>query len=120
MVDVDINSTDMAVISSEQVRGTSVFDKEGARLGSIETLMIDKASGLVKFAVLESGGFLGIATDRYPLPWDMLCFDLEQDGYVVPFTKDGLKDAPRYGEEEKTPYTDEYRQQISDYYDIKV
>ena len=56
------------VISSERVEGTSVYNQAGDKLGSIDDLMIDKLSGRVRYAVLEFGGFLGIGTDRYPLP----------------------------------------------------
>ena len=43
--------------------------------------MIDKRSGQVRYAVLEFGGFLGMGTDRYPLPWNMLKYDTAKDGY---------------------------------------
>jgi len=34
--------------------------------------MIDKRTGHVAYAVLSFGGFLGMGTDHYPLPWSML------------------------------------------------
>ena len=61
-------STASAVISSDHVEGTKVYDTAGDKLGSIDDLMIDKVSGQVRYVVLEFGGFLGIGTDRYPLP----------------------------------------------------
>ena len=53
----------------------------------MDELVIDKRSGQVRYAVLEFGGFLGIGTDRYPLPWNMLKYDPSKDGYVVPIEK---------------------------------
>ena len=53
-------------ISSDKVEGTAVYNREGEKLGSIHTLMIDKMSGKVAYAVMSFGGFLGIG-DRYHL-----------------------------------------------------
>ena len=53
------------LISSDKVEGTAVYNRAGEKLGSIHTLMIDKTSGKVAYAVMSFGGFLGIG-DRYP------------------------------------------------------
>ena len=56
------------VISSNKVEGTDGHNTAGDKLGSIDDLMIDKYSGKVRYAVMEFGGFLGVGTDRYPIP----------------------------------------------------
>src|SRR5687767_12291123 len=84
------------VISSERVEGTTVYNTAGEKLGSVDDLMIDKVSGQIRYAVLEFGGFLGMGTDRYPLPWNMLKYDTGKEGYVVPLDKDKLEKAPHY------------------------
>ena len=61
-----------ACISSTKVAGTAVYNANGDKLGSIDDLIIDKVSGQVRYAALEFGGFLGLGTDRYPLPWSMI------------------------------------------------
>jgi sporulation protein YlmC with PRC-barrel domain len=106
------------VVSSDNVEGTAVYNSSGDRLGSIDNLVIDKRSGQVRYAVLEFGGFLGIGTDRYPLPWDMLKYDTVQDGYVVPLDKDRLSDAPRYAQTDEPPFNRDadYGQRVSRYY----
>lgn len=106
------------VISSERVEGTSVYNQAGDKLGSIDDLMIDKLSGQVRYAVLEFGGFLGIGTDRYPLPWNMLKYDTSMDGYVVPLDKNTLEGAPRYTAEEVPDYTADYNRRVNDYYGV--
>lgn len=68
------------LVSSDRVEGTSVYNLSGEKLGSIDYLVIDKRSGQVRYAVLEFGGFLGMGTDRYPLPWSTLKYDTRQDG----------------------------------------
>jgi sporulation protein YlmC with PRC-barrel domain len=111
-------STTSDVISSERVEGTTVYNQSGDKLGSIDELMIDKHSGQVRYAVLEFGGFLGMGTDRYPLPWNMLKYDTSLDGYVVPVDKAQLEKAPRYSPDERPDYTRDYGTGIDRYYGL--
>lgn len=106
------------VISSEKVEGTKVYNAAGDKLGSIDDLMIDKRSGQVRYAVLEFGGFLGMGTDRYPLPWNMLKYDTEKEGYVVPLDKERLDQAPRYPQDDQPVYTTDYGRQVNSYYGV--
>lgn len=106
------------IITSDKVEGTTVYSPDGGKLGSIDHLVIDKRSGLVRYAALEFGGFLGMGTDRYPIPWRMLTYDTTLDGYVVPLQQDQLEKAPRFGEREAPEYTDEYDRRVHDYYGV--
>jgi sporulation protein YlmC with PRC-barrel domain len=106
------------VISSERVEGTKVYNNAGDKLGSIDDLMIDKRSGQVRYAVLEFGGFLGMGTERFPLPWNMLKYDTTMDGYVVPLDKQRLEGAPRYPDNDPPAYTDEYGRRVHGYYGV--
>ena len=110
--------TPHSVISSDKVEGTSVYNPAGDKLGSIDDLMIDKHSGHVRYAVMEFGGFLGMGTDRYPLPWSLLKYDTEKEGYVVPLDKDRLKDAPRYANDSAPEYTNDYGRTVNRHYGL--
>ena len=105
-----------SVISSDRVEGTAVYNTTGDKLGSIDNLMIDKVSGQVRYAVLEFGGFLGMGTDRYPLPWGTLKYDTSKDGYVVPLDKARLEKGPRYAKSDVPAYDDDYGRRVYDYY----
>ena len=106
------------LISSEKVEGTAVYNNAGDKLGSVDDLVIDKRSGQVRYAVLEFGGFLGMGTDRYPLPWNMLKYDTSREGYVVPIDKDKLENAPKYSHDDMPTYTTEYGRRVNGYYGI--
>ena len=108
------------VISSDRVEGTAVYNQAGDKLGSIDELMIDTRSGQVRYAVLEFGGFLGMGTDRYPLPWNMLKYDTTCEGYVVPLDKAKLEGAPRYNEDDSPAYTHEYGTRVNTYYGVDL
>jgi sporulation protein YlmC with PRC-barrel domain len=113
---VDTLST---VISSDKVEGASVYNPAGDKLGSIDDLMIDRHSGQVRYAVLEFGGFLGMGTDRYPIPWSMLKFDAGREGYIVPLDKAKLEKAPKYPGERIPTYDTEYGNRVNSYYGTK-
>ena len=57
------------LISSDKVEGTTVYNRNGDNIGSINHLMIDKVSGQVEYAVMSTGGFLGIGESYSPVPW---------------------------------------------------
>jgi len=106
------------VISSDRVEGTNVYNTAGDKLGSIDYLVIDKRSGHVRYATLEFGGFLGLGTNRYPVPWSLLDYDIERSGYVVPIDKAILDGAPQYTGDLRPDYDDSYGHTVYDYYGV--
>ncbi len=114
---VAVNETDR-LISADKVKGTSVYNQAGESLGSIYTLMIDKYSGLVSYAVMSFGGFLGVGERYHPLPWKALTYDTGLGGYVVDVGREQLEGAPSYADGE-TPWSDPaYGRSVSDYYGL--
>ena len=111
------SNTMSEVISSDKVEGTSVYNTAGDKLGSIDDLMIDKISGQVRYAVLEFGGFLGMGTDRYPIPWKVLRYSTDKSGYVVPLDKARLEKAPKYAEDRAPVFDNDYGTRINSYYE---
>jgi hypothetical protein len=88
------------LILASRVNGTTVFNKAGDKIGHIDDLSIEKVSGKVIYAIMSFGGFLGIGEKFHPVPWSLLDFDLERNGYVVPFDKAMLESAPYYERDE--------------------
>jgi hypothetical protein len=88
-----------ALISSEDVEGTNVYDMKGSKIGEIDHLMIDKVSGRVTYAVMSFGGFLGLGHSHYPVPWGALKYDTKLQGYVTGITEQQLKDAPEFSDD---------------------
>ncbi|EQB32499.1 PRC-barrel domain-containing protein [Sphingobium ummariense] len=106
------------LIASDRVEGTTVYNRQGERLGHISNFMVEKRSGQVRYAVLSFGGFLGLGQDHYPLPWSVLTYDTEKGGYVIDLAKEVLEAAPHYGVGER-PFEDEaYGQSVYRYYGV--
>src|ERR1700748_1767396 len=110
MADIETDET-QSLISSSKVEGTTVFDPDGEKLGSIYNFMVDKQSGQVEYAVLQFGGFLGMGGDYYPLPWASLEYDEEWGGYVIDVNKEFLEGAPRYSADQQPRFTRTYGSQ---------
>lgn len=111
------NETD-TLISSEKVDGTAVYDRNGDKIGSVHHLMIGKRDGQVRYAVISFGGFLGMGEKYHPLPWDMLTYGIDHDGYMVDLDKDRLKDAPSHEVGQEPVYDTAYDDRVSGYYGI--
>lgn len=82
------------LIASTKVKGTKLFTRTREHAGEIEDVMIDKISGHVAYAVAAFGGFLGIGETRRAIPWSVLTYDTELDGYVANVDDSVLKNAP--------------------------
>ena len=105
------------LISSRRVEGTSVYGEGGEKLGTIHRVMIGKKSGQVAYAVLSAGGWLGIGAHVHPLPWQLLTYDVDRDGYVVAIGKDQLRGAPSMTRDETDrPIDRSYQEQVSSYW----
>ena len=113
---VAVDETDR-LISSDKVEGTAVYDRQGTRLGSVYTVMIDKYSGQVAYAAMSFGGFLGIGERYHPLPWSVLTYDTSMGGYVVDLDRARLEGAPSFAANENVDWSDrQWGQRVSDYY----
>ncbi|MHA6720796.1 PRC-barrel domain-containing protein [Sphingomonas sp. RS6] len=105
------------LIASDRVEGTSVYNHDGEKLGSIARFMVDKVSGQVEYAVLSFGGLFGLGSNYYPLPWKALTYSTDQGGYVVNVDKDRLESAPNYDSRGDEPrYDREYGERVYGYY----
>lgn len=80
-----------ALIGSDRVEGTAVYRPDGTLLGTIDRVMIGKETGIVAYAVLSLGGFLGFGADHAPLPWSLLHYDSDRDGFVVDLDETELR-----------------------------
>lgn len=107
------------LIAANQVQGASVYDAKLEKLGSIEDVMIDKATGRIAYAVLSFGGFLGIGDRYYPLPWEKLSYNTEIGGYVVDIDRQVLEGAPSFTDQAAAGWNDEaWGRDVYSYYGV--
>jgi hypothetical protein len=104
------------LIAADKVNGTSVYNPAGDNLGTIDDIMIDKASGRAIYAVMSFGGFLGMGEKFHPLPWATLKYDAQKGGYVVNLDKKMLEGAPYYDRGSEFTWTRDYGRKVDSYY----
>ena len=112
---VAVDETDR-LIASDKVEGTSVYNRQDESLGSIYTVMIDKFTGQVAYAVMSFGGFLGIGERYHPLPWKALTYDTRLGGYVVDIDQDQLSGAPQHRADEDAFADPAFGSKVDAYY----
>ena len=84
------------LISSRALVGTAVKNLQGEKVGDIRELMIDPESGRIVYAVMASGGVLGMGEKNLAVPWETFKVGLEKDELVVQIDKDKLQSGSSY------------------------
>ena len=110
--------TSGSLIAADKVEGTNVYNLAGDALGTIDDIMIDKASGRAVYAVMSFGGFLGIGEKYHPLPWSILKYNTSKDGYVVNLDKKALEGAPTFERDSNPNWTSDYGRTIDSFYKV--
>jgi len=110
-----------SAILASRVKGTSVYNTTGDKIGTVEDVVLDKQSNQIMFAALGFGGVLGMGEKYYPVPWSLLDYSEDKGGYVVPLNKDTLDNAPAYELKDLTKHDGslgDIRTQTYDYYKV--
>jgi sporulation protein YlmC with PRC-barrel domain len=110
-----------SAILASKVKGTSVYNEAGDKIGTVEDIVLDKQSNQILFAALGFGGLLGMGEKYYPVPWSMLDYDEDKGGYVAPLSKDLLENAPSCGLDDLTRHDGSLgsiREQSYTYYNV--
>lgn len=100
------------LIASDKVEGTTVFNRDGEKLGTIKNFMVGKRNGRVEYAVMSFGGLFGMGESYHPLPWDVLEYDTEMGGYVVGMDKEQLKSGPSYERGQEPTFDRQYGERV--------
>jgi sporulation protein YlmC with PRC-barrel domain len=105
-VDAGANmQTGTPAVRVKDMIGVKVYNPANENLGKIEDLVMDPATGRVRYAVLSFGGFLGMGDKLFAVPWADLKLvpkgttsagTVKEDYYVLDVSKESLKIAPGF------------------------
>src|SRR5262245_17673382 len=84
------------VMTAATLTGDKVVDVQGENLGKISDIMLDVQRGQIAYAVLSSGGFLGMGDKLFAVPWNALTLDADRKCFVLAIDRDRLKAAPGF------------------------
>lgn len=89
-----------------KIIGTDVRNTRGDKIGDIKDLVLDR-NGAISYAVISTGGFLGVGDRLHAVPWNVLQSSSGRDYRVLDIEKDRLKSAPGFDSNKWPNVTDE-------------
>ncbi|CAE6854153.1 hypothetical protein R69608_07759 [Paraburkholderia nemoris] len=72
------------VMAAATLDGDKVITSDGEDIGKISDIMLDVRGGRIAYAVLSSGGFLGMGNTLYAIPWSALTLDTSEKCCILP------------------------------------
>ncbi|MGV8083671.1 MAG: PRC-barrel domain-containing protein [Coriobacteriia bacterium] len=104
-------------LSVSTLMNEPVYNRRGEKIGKIEDYMLDLNKGCVEYAVLSFGGFLGIGSKLFAIPWNSMQLDTENEAWIVDIDEERLRQAPGFDKNNWPDMSDEnYRQSISNFW----
>jgi len=84
------------LMTARTLTGDKVLNRQGRTLGKITDIMLDVPAGRIAYAVMSSGGFLGMGDRLFALPWSALTLDTVQKCFVMDADESRFDDAPGF------------------------
>jgi uncharacterized protein YegP (UPF0339 family) len=81
-------------VPSVRLERYDVVNKKGEDMGQVQTFVIDMHEGLIAFALVVFGGFLGITDKWFALPWIALEWHPKTMKFILDMPEEVLKNAP--------------------------
>ncbi|MED5619000.1 PRC-barrel domain-containing protein [Ideonella sp. BN130291] len=78
-----------------RIIGTDVRNRQGQKIGDIKDVVLDDR-GQIAYAVVSTGGFLGMGDRLHAIPWAALQKDGDKAHLVLDIDKERLKKAPGF------------------------
>lgn len=105
------------LLTASTLKGDPVVNLKDETLGHLEEIMLDVKSGRIAYAVMASGGFLGLGERLFAIPWSAMVADTERQCLVMDASKERFEKAPGF-DKQHWPLTNEHGWQVEvhDYY----
>lgn len=94
------------LLSASTIEGDDVYNLRDEKLGTIQDIMLDMQGGKIRYAVLSSGGFLGMGDRLFAIPWSALKSDTEHKRFTLDVDMERLKDAPGFDKDNWPDWSD--------------
>jgi uncharacterized protein YegP (UPF0339 family) len=89
-----MNSKSARFVPSIRLAQYDVANKKGEDMGQVQTFVVDMREGLIAFALVAFGGFLGISDKWFALPWAALEWHPKTMKFILDMPEEVLKNAP--------------------------
>jgi sporulation protein YlmC with PRC-barrel domain len=108
-----------AIMDASTLEGDTVVNSSGEDLGKIEAIMLDVAAGRIAYAVLSFGGFLGVGSRYFAIPWSAFTLDAGEKRFILGVSRDRLENAPGFDKDHWPSMVDAtWATEVHNYYDV--
>lgn len=105
------------VMAASTLDGDKVMSSDGEDVGKIKEIMLDVYTGRIAYAVMSSGGFLGIGDKLLAIPWKALTLDTDRKCFLLSVTSDVVRNAPGFDKDHWPTMADAtWASELHDYY----
>ena len=84
------------LMTASTLEGNRVINPQGETLGEIREIMLDVPRGRIAYAVMSSGGFLGLGDKLFALPFSALTLDTDRKCFILDAPKEKIETAPGF------------------------
>src|SRR4030043_463380 len=89
-----MSSKSARFVPSIRLAQYDVVNKKGDDMGLVQTFVVDMCEGLIAFALVAFGGFLGITDKWFAMPWAALKWHPKTRIFILDMPEEVLKNAP--------------------------
>lgn len=84
------------IMATDTLEGDRVLTTDDEDVGHVKDVMLDVRSGRIAYAVLASGGILGVGQTLRAIPWNALTLDTTRKCFVLSATAERVRNAPGF------------------------
>lgn len=84
------------LMTASTLTGDAVINRQGEKLGTVGEIMLDVPTGRIAYAVVASGGVLGIGNRLFAIPWRALVLDPDNKCFVLDVDRETFERAPGF------------------------
>jgi len=106
-----MSSKSARFVPSIRLSRYDVVNKKGDDMGQVQTFVVDMREGLIAFALVSFGGFLGITDKWFAIPWAALKWHPDTLKFVLDMPEEVLKQAPGMNKEKWLEEIDRWQEE---------
>jgi sporulation protein YlmC with PRC-barrel domain len=105
------------LMTASTLTGDKVINRSGQTLGDIDEIMLDVPRGRIAYAVMASGGFLGMGEKLFAIPWNALTLDTDRHCFVLDVSKEHFENAPGFDKDHwPSAASEDWHREVHAYY----
>lgn len=104
------------LLTANMLFGGKVVNPRHQTLGTITELLLDASRGRIAYAVIATGGFMGVNEQFFAIPWTALAHDAENRRFVIDADRSTLAGAPHFERDSWQAVDARWHREIHDHY----